>query len=398
MLEPTAAQRSALGLSLVAAMLLATVDVARAEDDFTLYELLDPGSNQFAISYDTTVTNGGLGGYFFNPIRTGSVATDERVVNRGTGQEMPFEEVDGVRAKQMGMSDRVSDDAHFVMVKLPEVADAAEVRLRIYKTYKDAASYYAEGDRIVFARTLGIKANVVVLPTGYELIESSVPVLTSTLADGRAKVSMLNDRNDVLDVRLVARRQSGFVATTQEHRAEQDREITYWLNEPDTASFLISHDFTITEAGTEYVHNFVRAGSEAKDPHFWNLETGEELPVRHMTGAELNAMGVYSREVEADSGVIQARLAAPIPDGHTVRIRVQETYTDAGRYYMDGDELVWDRTLGRPRNVVTLPLGWVLTGISTPATIFTDDEGRVALRFVNPRNDAVHVVLRARRR
>lgn len=187
-------------------------------------------------------------------------------------------------------------------------------------------------------------------------------------------------------------------ATAQQHRAEQDREITYWLDDPATHSFLISHDFTISEAGTEYVHNFVRAGSEAKDPHFWNLETGEELQVRHLTGAELNAMGVYSREVEPDSGVIQAKLAAPIPAGHTVRIRVQETYTDPGRYYMEGEELVWDRTLGRPRNVVTLPAGWVLTGISTPATVSTDDEGRVVLRFINPRNDSVHVVLRARRR
>lgn len=187
-------------------------------------------------------------------------------------------------------------------------------------------------------------------------------------------------------------------AAAQEHRAEQDREITYWLDDPATHSFLISHDFTISEAGTEYVHNFVRAGSEAKDPHFWNLETGEELPVRHMTGAELNAMGVYSRKVEPDSIVIQAKLEQPIPTGHTVRIRVQETYADAGRYFMEGNELVWDRTLGRPRNVVTLPAGWVLTGISTPATIFTDEEGRVALRFINPRNDSVHVVLRARRR
>ena len=184
----------------------------------------------------------------------------------------------------------------------------------------------------------------------------------------------------------------------QEHRAEQDREITYWLNQPETHSFLISHDFTVTEAGTEYVHNFIRAGSEAKDPSFLNLETVVLLPLRHMTGAELNTMGVYGSEVEPESGVIQAQLADPIAEGHTVRVRVQETYTDEGRYYMEGDELVWDRTLGRPRNVVTLPPGWVLVSVSTPASIFEDAEGRVALRFVNPRNDSVHVVLRARRR
>ncbi|NKB88068.1 MAG: hypothetical protein GKS06_07610 [Acidobacteria bacterium] len=189
-----------------------------------------------------------------------------------------------------------------------------------------------------------------------------------------------------------------YPAPAQEHRAEQDREITYWLNEPDTHSFLISHGFTVTEEGAEYVHNFVRAGSEAHDPRFWNLETGEELTVRHMTGAELNAMGVYDRTVEDDSIVIQAQLHAPVASGHSVRIRVQETYVDSGRYTIDGDELVWDRTLGRPRNVVHLPAGWVLTAVSTPATISTDDEGRVALRFINPRNDSVHVVLRARRR
>lgn len=199
-------QRSIVALSLAMTLVLATVGVARAEDDFTLYELLDPASNQFAITYDTTVSGGGLNGYFFNPIRVGSEASDERVVNRGTGKELHFEQVDGVRAKGVGMSDRVADDAPFIMVHLPTVAENAEIRLRIYKTYKDAASYYTEGDRIVFARTLGIKANVVVLPAGYELTETSVPVIVSTLDDGRVKVSMLNDRNDLLDVRLVGRR------------------------------------------------------------------------------------------------------------------------------------------------------------------------------------------------
>lgn len=198
--------RTTASLSLLVAMVLTATGDARAEDDFTLYELLDPASNQFAITYDTTAVDGGLGGYYFNGIRAGSEATDERVVNRGTGEEMPFEIIDGIRAKEIGMPSRVADDAQFIMVKLPAVGAGAEVRLRIYKTYRDAASYYAEGDRLVFERTLGIKANVVVLPAGYELIESSVPVIVSIREDGRTKVSMLNDRNDVLDVRLVGRR------------------------------------------------------------------------------------------------------------------------------------------------------------------------------------------------
>ena len=35
----------------------------------------------------------------------------------------------------------------------------------------------------------------------------------------------------------------------QFHRAEQDREISYWLNDPATHTFLISHDFTVSKEG-----------------------------------------------------------------------------------------------------------------------------------------------------
>jgi hypothetical protein len=78
--------------------------------------------------------------------------------------------------------------------------------LRIYKTYKDAKSYYSEGDRIIFDRSLGVKRNVILLPKGYELISSSVPVIVSTELDGRVKLSMVNDRNDELGVKIVGRK------------------------------------------------------------------------------------------------------------------------------------------------------------------------------------------------
>jgi len=42
------------------------------------------------------------------------------------------------------------------------------------------------------------------------------------------------------------------------HRAEQDREISYWLLDPSTHQFRISHDFTVTRRGQKYVHSFVR--------------------------------------------------------------------------------------------------------------------------------------------
>jgi hypothetical protein len=82
----------------------------------------------------------------------------------------------------------------------------------------------------------------------------------------------------------------------------------------------------------------------------------------------------------------------------TNRIRLKETYADPKSYYLDGEELVWDRTFGRLRNTVVLPPGWYLTGLASPATIQTLPDGRVSVYIVNPRNDDVRVYLRARRR
>ena len=38
-------------------------------------------------------------------------------------------------------------------------------------------------------------------------------------------------------------------AQQQIHRAVQDLEIRYWLSDPSTHQFLISHDFTVTREG-----------------------------------------------------------------------------------------------------------------------------------------------------
>jgi hypothetical protein len=80
------------------------------------------------------------------------------------------------------------------------------------------------------------------------------------------------------------------------------------------------------------------------------------------------------------------------------RHRVQETYTDPVGYTFEGADLVWKRTLGRPLNYVTLPAGWPLTSVNTPAVISLDDEGRIKLRFTNIRNDELSIVIKARRR
>jgi hypothetical protein len=178
-----------------------------AADEFTVYDLLAPETHKFAIIYDVTATREGAP-YYLNPIRRGSVADKESVVDRATGQPLKFDVVDGKTAKADGMGGRnTADDDQFLRVHLLKpVAMGSETRIRIYKTYMDAASYYEKDGVIVWERPLGIKRNVVILPAGYELTASASPAIVSTDADGRIRLSFLNDRDDQLPVKITARR------------------------------------------------------------------------------------------------------------------------------------------------------------------------------------------------
>ncbi len=178
-----------------------------ADDTMTQYELLAPETHKFGIRYDVSALEPGSTVYF-NIIRPGSEASDERVVDRASGKEIKFETSTGKEAKEAGQAEPDTDDkTPFIKVLLPRpVPKDGEFRLRIFKTYKDAKSYFQQGDKIIFERSLSIKRNTIVLPPGYELVESTVPVIVSTEADGRVKVSLINDRDDEIAVKVVGRR------------------------------------------------------------------------------------------------------------------------------------------------------------------------------------------------
>jgi hypothetical protein len=183
------------------------------------------------------------------------------------------------------------------------------------------------------------------------------------------------------------------------HRAEQDRVITYWLLDPGTHQFRISHDFTVTRVGQKYVHSFVRKGSVVSpDAKMFDVDAGKELKTYTVSGKDVNALGYYPDKVGPDSVAVQGDLLHPIAEGQSTRVRVQETYTDPVGYVLKDGELVWTRTLGRPLNYVTLPAGWMLTSLNTPAVISLDEEGRIKLRFTNTRNGDLAIEIKARKR
>jgi hypothetical protein len=181
-------------------------------------------------------------------------------------------------------------------------------------------------------------------------------------------------------------------------RARQDREIVYFLQPPETHAFDLYHDYSEAREGVDRYLNVVRQGSTVSNPKAVVLDTGEVLPVETLKGEAISRAGLAVDEpVRPDSEVVVVRFP-PVAKGRTLRLRISETYTDPGRYGLEGDTLVWDRSLGRPRNAVVLPAGWYLTNCSIPGTVSETEDGRVRVDFPNPRPDEVAVLLTARRR
>lgn len=182
-------------------------------------------------------------------------------------------------------------------------------------------------------------------------------------------------------------------------RAYRDREILYELQAPETHAFRITHDYTVRKVGEKYYFNVVRAGSHVSDPSSIDLDSGEKLKWEVISGKQATERKLpITDSIKDDSEIVVTHLARALAAGTTNRIRLMETYADPKSYYLDGDELVWDRSFGRLRNTVVLPPGWYLTALASPATIQTLPDGRVSIYVVNPRNDDVRVYFRARKR
>ena len=377
----------------------------QAESDaYTRYELLEPGNGRFHIVYDVTASTAGAT-VFFNPIRKGSVASDERVLDRATGRPLAFTVMAGARAREAGLAD--ADPAmDYIRVSLgrPVPADGGGARIRIEKTYTDPVSYRLEGGDLVFDRPLGIKRNSVVLPAGWTLVACSYPSQVLQEADGRIAISFLNTTPAQAPLVLRARRTAGLKldpssqARALGERAAQTRDIVYFLQPPETHAFRLYHDYTEVRAGVGTYVNVVRTGSRARDPEARNLDTGEALTAEIVRGPAIAKVGLPAEDVPAitpDTEVVLFRFR-PVAAGGSTRLRMSETYVDPGSYRLEGSELVFHRSFGRPANAVILPSGWVLTNSSIPATVSTTDDGRTRLDFLNPRPDEIDVLITAR--
>jgi hypothetical protein len=391
-------------------------------DEYTRYELLAPETASFRIYYELTATTTGAK-YLYNPIRKGSVASDESVTDAMTGKPLEFHVVNGAEARKDPLMAKADLDTDYIRVTLARpVPEHGQGRVIILKTYKDPKSYFTDGKTIVFNRPLGVKRNKVVLPAGYEVVGLTVPSQIRTEKDGRIAISFMHAGTGEapLVLRAVKDAQTGAAAMPKEltkdkswespfageaerarlsERAYQDRDIVYFLQQPETHAFSLYHDYTERRPGINGYANVVRTGSVASNPSAYVLDTGEKLKTEEMSGAEMVASKINAGEtVDPKDRVVVIPFSSAVKAGETLRLRIAETYTAPVSYRLEGDELVFDRSLGRPRNAVVLPSGWYCTESAEPATVTQLQDGRVKLDFWDDRPEAADVLLKAKRR
>jgi hypothetical protein len=390
-------------------------------DEYTRYELLAPETASFKIVYEVSATTPGAK-FFYNPIRKGSAASDESVYDAMLGTPLHFEVVSGAQARMDALMPDADLTTNYIKVTLARpVPEHGRGRVVIIKTYQDAKSYHVDGKSIVFNRPLGIKRNKVVLPPGYEVVGVSVPSQILTEKDGRIAISFLHAGSGEAPLQLRASKgaQSGTAAapkpltaqrswespfsgeTEQERlseRAHQDREIVYFLQQPETHAFSLYHDYTESRTGVSGYANIVREGSIASHPSASILDTGEQLKTLEMSGAQLAAASINVGETVPAAARVVVIPFEPIKAGQSLRLRIAETYTAPVSYKLDGEDLIFDRSLGRPRNAVVLPSGWYCTFSAAPATVTQLPDGRIRLDYWDDRPEAVDVLLKGRRR
>ena len=374
-------------------------------DEYTRYELEPPATSAVKITYEASAIAEGAR-TFTNDIAATARASDIAVHDMMTGQPLPFV---------------VSTRSIAVTLARP-VPPRGQARVRIDKTVTDPQAYTRAGDAGTFTVPLGTGRHDLVLPAGYELIACNIPARVLAEDDGRTKLDLMNvaPGNATLVVKVRAGALVGEAAKPKPltnnrswetppaqgpterqrlaERAHLDRDIVYFLQEPSTSAFFLYHDYTESRPGIDKYINVVRPGSRSSNPSALILDTGEELRHETLKGAEITAKQIDIGEPVTPETEIVVSYFSPVKPGQAIRLRLSETYTAPQSYRLDGNDLVFERSLGRTRDSVVLPAGWYLTASSIPAVVGETQDGRIRLDFVNNRPDSLDVYIKGRKR
>jgi hypothetical protein len=166
----------------------------------------------------------------------------------------------------------------------------------------------------------------------------------------------------------------------------QDAYTEYALLEPASQSFRIKFLPEETRVGATDIVNETRGGSEGGDIKVYDPRTGDPV---EFTYAQVGD--------NPDAHAIRAKLPRPVPEGGIGRVLIYKTYKDPRTYQMNGDDLVWVRSLSGYRLGVLLPKGYAFVSSNVAAQMATTIDGRLKLAFANPSGQSNPVTIHARK-
>lgn len=166
----------------------------------------------------------------------------------------------------------------------------------------------------------------------------------------------------------------------------QDAYTEYALLEPGSASFRIRFLPEEARVGATELVNATRGGSEGGDIEVYDPRTGKALPFTYEQQGN-----------DPTSHAIRAKLPRPVPEGGIGRVLIYKTYKDDRTYLMNGEDIVWVRSLSGYRLGVILPPSFAFISSNVAAHLTTLPDGRLKLAFANPSGQANPVTIHARR-
>lgn len=176
-----------------------------------------------------------------------------------------------------------------------------------------------------------------------------------------------------------------------------DTYTRYELLPPETHQFKIYYEVTETRAGARFHFNQIREGSEASDESVIDLATGKPLEFEVVDGAQAKKDSP-SENFPVTAHYIKVHLAHPVPERGEYRLAIIKTYKDDKSYYTEGDQIVFKRPLGIPRDSIVLPAGYEIVSCSVATQVLREADGRLKLAFVNPGSGGqLEVTIKARK-
>jgi hypothetical protein len=339
------------------------------QDAYTEYQILEPGSESFAIRYLPEETRPGAT-ELVNATRGGSEGSGVEVYDPRTGKPLKF-------TYEHEPNDPETHAIHAQLTR--PVPQGGIGRVLILKTYKDPRTYMMHGADIVWVRSLSGYRLGVLLPKGFAFISSNVAAQLATTADGRLKLAFANPSGQGNPVTIHARKTAAvFPPLSYTDMFFDDIKTLYDLGSAESGRISV-----------EQTYSDYRKGDKER------LDSLSYLPMKDAKAIDLDTAQPFTISKEGGASVV--KLEVPIVDDkQSAHIRLTGTVED-GSYKVQNGELMFDRTLKGLRNTVLLPAGWEVSGVSQSGTIGTY-QGRafVALINLNAEN-SYRVVIRGRK-